>query len=144
MAVRSLVIAVAALTLAACGGGDDNSAANDLPECAQSQVKGKSAEVPEELPSGFPLPEDLVLTFASADASGHIALNGYEPGDIEKVFGFFESELPKQGYEIADSEGEEFEREAEFEGTRSSGHLRVFASPACEGAVRVFVDLTQT
>ena len=97
--------------------------------------------MPEQLPAGFPLPPGLVLTHAEADEVGQIVMNGFAPGDIPAVAGFFEDELPPRGYRIGRGDAEEFEKEAPFTGRGFRGHWRVFGSPECREAVRVLVIL---
>lgn len=92
---------------------------------------------PAELPSSFPLPAGTVFT-AKEDANrGRVVIDGFAPVSLEEGIAFFARELPRAGFGQRDSDGEENEAEATFEGHGVIGRWRLRRVAGCSSGVTI-------
>jgi hypothetical protein len=125
---------------AGCGGGDNGAVGGTIPDCANESGR---AELPAGLPPGLPLPPGLVLTDAQRPAPGQFHLRGVVRGDLDGVAGFFERELPVNGFALGIGDAEAHEQESPFTGHGYRGRWRVIKNPGDCPVVAVFVVLIE-
>ena len=92
--------------------------------------------MPDELAS-VPLPEGSVIDSTRKDAAGNTIYQGYVPGDVRATKDYFESQLPKAGYDIGEGDSEDHEAELEFTGNGVEARLKVHDISDCGGALTV-------
>lgn len=128
--------------LSACGGSPaereaSRSGASDglgsapLPECAGDEP---AIMRPAGVPADLPLPPGVVLTSAQHLPNEAVQIDGVMPGDHQAAARFWFVELPKAGYELLESEGEEDEAESYFAGNGVQGWWRARDVVDCKGA----------
>jgi hypothetical protein len=136
-AFASALLLLVVLALAGCGGDGSSEAKGSvggtLPACAQA---GQPVSLPAEL-SGVPLPDGSVIDSTRKDAAGNTIYQGYVPGDVRGAKDYFETELPKAGYEIGEGDSEDHEAEMEFDGNGVEARLKVHDISGCDGALTV-------
>jgi hypothetical protein len=130
------LLALCALSLAACGGseGDGQTAEARLPACAKPP---KTIPRPKALPQSLPVPPGTVFTQVELPFAGQSVVSGVSPGDLEQTRSFYEGRLDEAGYRQGRGESEPGEAEALFTGHGVRGGWRAKAIPGCEGAVRL-------
>jgi len=122
-----------------CGRSDsDGGASATLPSCAEET---RRVDPPADLPDELPLPDGLVLTDAQHAGGKEFRLRGVVGGDLDGVAGFFQKELPANGFALEGGDAEEHEQEGEFAGNGYEGTWRVVANPTDCPVVAVFVTL---
>jgi hypothetical protein len=135
-AYRSAPLLLAALFLASCGGeASSSSVGGTLPGCAQA---GSKLDLPAEL-AGVPLPHGSVLDSTRKDAAGNTIYQGYVPGSVMGAKDYFESELPKAGYDVGEGDSEDHEAELEFDGRNVAARLKVHDISGCDGALTLAI-----
>jgi hypothetical protein len=138
--MRPLVLFLAVVAMAGCGGGDDGSASarpGQLPDCA----KAKEIATPEQFPKDFPLPPGTVVTFGGFAEPGQVFIAAVAPGTFEDVRDFFGTELERHGYRIGRGDSEEGEVEAPFTGNGYRVRWLVRKIRDCDQAASVRIIL---
>ncbi|MDX6409786.1 MAG: hypothetical protein QOE13_2857 [Gaiellaceae bacterium] len=134
--VRPAPLLVVVFALVSCGGeSSKGSVGGALPGCAQAGTK-------VDLPAGLanvPLPEGSVIDGTRKDAAGNTIYQGYVPGDVSGAKDYFETELPKAGYDVGEGDSEDHEAEMEFDGHDVAARLKVHDIDGCAGALTLAI-----
>ena len=137
MIKRCALLAVLALALGACGGGEEG-------EEAEREAAGQAcAEAPAALdgtpmlPEGFPTPDGVTYT-AEREAGPSTIVDGYYEGGIEDAYEDYKSALDgADGFEVTQDEQEEVDAEVNFEGGGTSGQVKLIQE--CEDRTSVSI-----
>jgi ABC-type glycerol-3-phosphate transport system substrate-binding protein len=133
-----LLMLVAMLVFAACGGDDGESDAGgeggDRPECSEAAPAADVAS----LPSDFPLPGEVTLT-GESEAGPSVIIEGYFQADLEEAFPEYKEAFESSDYEITKDEQEEDDAEIFFSKDESNGQVNMFAE--CEGRTKLRITI---
>jgi hypothetical protein len=134
-----LVAALAALTLAACGGsggGESEEAAS--PE-AKAACEGLAMTGEPKLPQGFPKLEKV--TYTSSTPTGPTELvDGYYEGSVKDAHDEYVKELPAAGFDVLFEELEEHDSEVSWKGASRTGQVAL--REECGSDDRIYVHIT--
>lgn len=98
-----LVAVVAAVSLAACSGGDDTS--TTIGAIDPNDVVFGSGELPESLPDDFPVPAEAVIGSTLVVAStGSTEMIVRIPSSFDVAATYYEQNLEARGYTVESSE----------------------------------------
>lgn len=125
------VVAVVALVLIGCGGGDDD---------GKSGVEFGSGELPSTVPEDFPLPPEAVISGTLIDWNqGRTEVNMIFPAGMAASATFFDENLPNRGYVVDSSAGSEESWRITFDNDDVNGEITL--RPQSETSTLVTVDL---
>ena len=121
--------AVLAVTLAGCGGDDEDAKGGKDCPSAPAPLTG-----PSGLPAGFPTPVGVVLTSTRAAGPSTVA-EGYAEEDLGDVYDEWKKALGAPPWSVTKSEHESHDAEVNFAGPATSGQVRL--GEACQGRTSV-------
>jgi hypothetical protein len=133
------LILVIVLTVAACGGSDEN---GEEESEGGAKIACSGDPVTPDLPSDFPSVEGLTYTESSTVGQSKIA-DGYYEGDLEEAYDAFKSAFEgAAGYTITFDEIEENDSEVAYKGGDESRSGIVALRKECEESGRISVHIT--
>ena len=134
-----ILAALAALTLAACGGsGGDESEEAASPE-AKAACTGSAMSGDPKLPAGFPKLEQV--TYVSSTPTGPTQIvDGFYEGSLSDAHDEYKKELPPAGFTILFDELEEHDSEISWKGAGRTGQVALREECGEEG--RIYVHIT--
>jgi hypothetical protein len=134
-----ILAALAALTLAACGGsggGESEEAAS--PE-AKAACEGSAMSGEPKLPQGFPKLEQV--TFVSSTPTGPTEIvDGYYEDSLTDAHSEYKKELEAAGFDILFDELEEHDSEVSWKGAGRTGQVAL--REECGNDDRIYVHIT--
>jgi hypothetical protein len=116
----TLVLGVAVVALAGCGGGEK------AVSCGGKPV----SSLPASFPSGLPVPDHFRLASVEND-NGYVVAHGSAAGTLENVRDFYASALPRAGYTLGEGDAEKQEAETDFDGNGVAGRLKLDGGSGC-------------
>ena len=126
------------LTVAACGGGDKESA-GEVSKEAEAACNGSALSEAPQLPKGWPDLRDVTYTQQSEQGPTHV-VEGYFEGDLEAAHDDFKRELDAAGFTILFDEIEEDDSEVSWKGQGRSGQVAL--RKECGSSDKIFVHVT--
>ena len=134
-----ILAALAAVTLAACGGsGGDESEEAASPE-AKAACEGSATSGEPKLPQGFPKLEQV--TYVSSEPTGPTEIvDGYYEGSLSDAYDAYKKELEAAGFDILFDELEEHDSELSWKGAGRTGQVAL--REECGNDDRVYVHIT--
>lgn len=118
----TVVLAVMALGLAACGGSDkkaEEEAAGQACGDAPSALAGDPG-----LPADFPKPANVTYS-STEDAGPSTIVKGFWDGDVESAYEGYKSAFDDAGYEVTKDEKEADDAEVNFAGGGTDGQVKL-------------------
>jgi hypothetical protein len=132
-----VLAALAALTLAACGGSGGESE-EATPE-AKAACEGSAMSGEPKLPNGFPKLEQT--TYVSSEPTGPTEIvDGYYEGSLKDAHDEYKSELESNGFDVLFDEIEEHDSEVSWKGAGRTGQLALREECGTDG--RIYVHIT--
>ena len=133
-----LVAALAALTLAACGGSGGESEEAASPE-AKAACEGSAMSDEPKLPQGFPKLEKT--TYVSSTPTGPTEIvDGHYEGSLKDAHDEYTKELPPAGFDVLFDELEEHDSEVSWKGAGRTGQVAL--REECGSDDRIYVHIT--
>ena len=132
------LVLVIVLTVAACGGSDEN---GEEESEGGAKIACSGDPVTPDLPSDFPEVEGLTYTKSSTAGQSQIA-DGYYEGDLEEAYDAFKSAFEGAGYTITFDEIEEDDSEVAYKGGDENRSGIVALRKECEESGRISVHIT--
>lgn len=154
MFVRAALAALTVVSVSACGGGAASPATGRAvpPPIAGPVVVTApvplpcSASVGLSLPTGWaaavPLPPGFLITRTERRNGNLLIAYGRAPGDFHTVVTFFNTQLPKAGFQQLNGQLDRFDAESDFTGPAVRGRWKTEASSDCAHAASVTVLVT--
>ena len=138
-ALRLFVLAaVAACSLAACGGSDKEAEPPASAE-AQAACEGSALAGDPKLPAKFPKLDKA--TYVSTEPTGPSQIvDGYYDGSIKDAHDDYMHALPTAGFEILFDEVEEHDSEVSWKGSGRTGQIAVREECGQDG--RIYLHIT--
>lgn len=151
---RAALAALTIVSVSACGG---SAASPGTQRALPPPVAGPvivtppvplacSASVGLSLPTGWPvavpLPPGLVITRTERRSGDLLIAYGRAPGDFHTVVTFFNTQLPKAGFQQLDGQLDRFDAESDFTGPAVRGRWKTELSPDCASSTGVTVLIT--
>jgi hypothetical protein len=136
---HGLVAALAALTLAACGGskgGESEEAAS--PE-AKAACEASAMSGEPKLPQGFPKLEKVTYTSSTPTGPTEI-VDGFYEGSVKEAHDEYVKELPPAGFDVLFEELEEHDSEVSWKGAGRTGQVAL--REECGKDDRIYVHIT--
>jgi hypothetical protein len=134
MRLLAIVAAAACIALAGCGGGGEREPESTV--AAGGCAASGAATLPAVFPEDVPRPDGLRVSDVHQDGDYTVA-EGSAAGSLEDVRDFFQTELPKAGFELGEGDAEEHEAETEFEANGVRGKLKLNDISGCSDRVAV-------
>jgi hypothetical protein len=133
-----VLAALAALTLAACGGSGGESEESATPE-AKAACEGSATTGDPKLPNGFPKLERA--TYVSSEPTGPTEIvDGYYEGSLKDAHDEYMSELQSSGFDVLFDEIEEHDSEVSWKGAGRTGQVAL--REECGNDDRIYLHIT--
>jgi hypothetical protein len=132
-----MLMLVAMLVFAACGGDDGESDAGGeggRGECSEAPASADVTGIPED----FPLPGEVTLT-GESEAGPSVIIEGYFQADLEEAFPEYKDAFEGSDYEITKDEQEEDDAEIFFAQGDTNGQVNMFAE--CDGRTKLRITI---
>ncbi len=98
--------------------------------------------LPTSWPGAVPLPPGLVITRTERRSGDRLIAYGRAPGDFHTVVTFFNTQLPKAGFQQLDGQLDHFDAESDFTGPAARGRWKTGVSPDCASSASVTMLVT--
>ena len=125
-----------ALLFSGCGGGEDKNEGGTR-DCDGTPLSSNDIE----LPSDFPIPDELILTTSSAVGPSQI-VDGYFGGDLQDAYDAWKEAFDGAGYTILFDEIEREDSEISYASGDVSSTGQVALRSECMQSDRTFVHIT--
>ena len=132
-----LLMLVAMLVFAACGGDDKDSEASGEGGRGECSEAAPAADAPG-LPADFPVPGEVSLT-GQTEAGPSLIIEGYFQADLEEAFPEYKEAFENSDYEITKDEQEEDDAEIFFAKGDTNGQVNMFAE--CDGRTKLRITI---
>ncbi len=123
-----LVMGVAALFLAGCGGGSDKSAKESE---AGLTCEGTALDSEPNLPEGFPEPGELTYVDESEQGPTQI-VEGFYEGELKNAYEDYKGGFEGAGYTVLFSEMEDKDAEVSYKDAQGKTSGRVALKAGCD------------
>lgn len=132
-----LLMLVAMLVFAACGGDDGESDAGGeggRGECSEAPAAADVASLPDD----FPVPGEVTLT-GESEAGPSTIIEGYFQADLEEAFPEYKEAFESSDWDITKEEQEEDDGEIFFTQGDANGQVNFFAE--CDGRTKLRITI---
>lgn len=136
MRLATHLLALLALSLAACGGegGEEG-------ESGRATIECEGTAVTPELPADFPKVEGVTFTKSTTAGPTKVA-DGYYEGSLEDAYDKFKTAFPDAGYDVTFDEIEEDDSEVAYKGGNENRTGIVALRKNCKQEGRISVHVT--
>jgi hypothetical protein len=115
------LLALVAVAATACGGGEEKDKQAAKQPCGPAKPALASAP---RLPQGFPKPSAVTYT-GQKTAGPSTVVSGHMDGDIDAAFNSWKSSFDGSSFKISHDEHEAVDAEVNFEGSSTSGQVKL-------------------
>jgi|SRR5215211_1611150 len=133
------LLVFASLTLAACGGENDNESEAAGEEGAQIECRADAFEGDPQLPTNFPKPPEFVVTSSEGQGPTQVVVGYWESG-LDEAYREWKDQIEEAGFNVTFDELEEHDSEVAYEGSGRTGIVQL--RDRCEEDEVTYVRIT--